>query len=40
MLSDLVVAPLTDDECCYEGLTGFKNTLNYIAKMLNKKYLK
>ncbi|MBH8623319.1 MULTISPECIES: ParA family protein [Spiroplasma] len=36
MLSDLIIAPLTDDDGCYKGVLDLKNTLNYIAKIINK----
>ncbi|KAF0849762.1 ParA family protein [Spiroplasma poulsonii] len=36
MLSDLIIAPLTDDGGCYKGVLDLKNTLNYIAKIINK----
>ncbi|MFJ1522335.1 MULTISPECIES: ParA family protein [Spiroplasma] len=36
MLSDLIIAPLTDDGGCYKGVLDLKNTLNHIAKIINK----
>lgn len=36
MLSDLIIAPLTDDGGCYKGILDLKNTLNHIAKIINK----
>ncbi|WP_424527567.1 ParA family protein [Spiroplasma endosymbiont of Glossina fuscipes fuscipes] len=37
MLSDLIIAPLSDDGGCYKGVLDLKNTLNHIAKIINKK---
>ncbi|MBP1525165.1 MAG: AAA family ATPase [Spiroplasma ixodetis] len=36
ILSDLIIIPLTDDGGCYKGLLDLKNTLNQVARNINK----